>query len=535
MDVLSCATITAGEVYLLKNFHQLDPTAVILLILCLAQYFVLKFYRIYIVPRYLSPLRHLPGPTNDHFLIGQAYNFFNSGPAEAHLSWMRQFPDAPVIRFLSVGNSEGILLNSVKATRDVLQTQCYKFVKPSFMRRVLGEIIGTGLFFEEGEAHKRQRRLLTVPFSYGTIKGLLPFFDTKAQELASLIETLADSRPNDLIEVSSLFSKTALDIIGLACLGIQMNNLSSPSEFAMAYEKVFENTAWSAIMSALNIYLPIRSLIPIKTNRDYLNANATIRRLLRQHIRQRKVELEGQDKESSNGKDVLSIMIKERGTGAEIWDEDEMLGHLLNFMAAGHETSAGSLTLALYVLAHHPEIQARLRKEILEHYPPNAQLDAAGIEKSTYLRNFTSELFRYYAPGIIAHREAAEDVVVDGVLVPQGTLVHIVPAVIHHNPRIWGTTVEDFNPDRWEIGLPEEAQDSYAWGSFLNGPRVCIGKSFAILEFKTIMIHLLRTFTFNDPANVPLKFERGAVSLRPEGGMHLKIERLSSESKGFEK
>ena len=53
------------------------------------------------------------------------------------------------------------MLNSVKASRDVLQTHCYQFVKPRFLRRVLGEIIGTGLFFEEGEAHKKQRRLLT--------------------------------------------------------------------------------------------------------------------------------------------------------------------------------------------------------------------------------------------------------------------------------------------------------------------------------------------------------------------------------------
>jgi len=131
-----------------------------------------------------------------------------------------------------------------------------------------------------------------------------------------------------------------------------MNNLSSPSKFALAYEIVFKNTAWSAIMSALNIYLPIRKLIPIKANRDYLKANATIRSLLRQHIRKRRAELEGKDKTSANDKDVLSLMISQ---GAEIWTEDEMLGHvsstepdhcrdiepslhkeqLLNFMAAG--------------------------------------------------------------------------------------------------------------------------------------------------------------------------------------------------------
>jgi len=129
-------------------------------------------------------------------------------------------------------------------------------------------------------------------------------------------------------KVSSLLSKTALDIIGLAALGIRMNNLSSPSEFALAYERVFDNTPLSTIMSALNIYLPIRTLLPIKANRDYLKANATIRRLLRQHIRRRKADSEDKEKASAHDKDLLTVMIRERGQGDEIWTEDEMLGHV---------------------------------------------------------------------------------------------------------------------------------------------------------------------------------------------------------------
>ena len=74
---------------------------------------------------------------------------------------MRQFPDAPLIRYLSLGNSEALLLNSSQAFKDVLQTHCYAFVKPTIMQRVVGEIVGKGLLFAEGEDHKKQRKLLT--------------------------------------------------------------------------------------------------------------------------------------------------------------------------------------------------------------------------------------------------------------------------------------------------------------------------------------------------------------------------------------
>ncbi len=112
--------------------------------------------------------------------------------------------------------------------------------------------------------------------------------------------------------------------------------------------------------------------------------------------------------------------------------------------------------------------------------------------------------------------------VIDGVPVPKGTIIHIVPAVLHRSEKIWGPTVDEFDPDRWDH-LPDAAKDPFAWGAFLNGPRVCIGKSFALLEYKTILIRLLENFLFEDPDHRPLRFERGAVTLRPEGGMHLKI------------
>ena len=125
----------------------------------------------------------------------------------------------------------------------------------------------------------------------------------------------------------------------------------------------------------------------------------------------------------------------------------------------------------------------------------------------------------------MTQRQAATDVVVDGVFIPKGTIVLVVHMVPHHSERIWGPTVEDFNPDRWD-DLPREAADPYAFQAFATGPRICIGKQFAILEYKTIMIELLRRFEFESIGR-ELRFERGAVSLRPDGGMPLKVRPIN--------
>jgi hypothetical protein len=84
---------------------------------------------------------------------------------------MQQFPDAPVIRYLHVGNTEWVMVNSLQGCKEMLQTKCYAFEKPGWFRRVVGELAGIGLVNTEGDEHKRQRRLLTgAQFSWNIMK-----------------------------------------------------------------------------------------------------------------------------------------------------------------------------------------------------------------------------------------------------------------------------------------------------------------------------------------------------------------------------
>lgn len=131
------------------------------------------------------------------------------------------------------------------------------------------------------------------------------------------------------IQVSTLLTQTTLDAIGLAALGLKFNNLDSPTEFAVAFEDVFkmERSLLSTLMSVLNIYMPIRKILPIKVNREYLAANAKIREHVRQRIRSRKLELED-EKARATATDLLAVLLKERVSGVNPWTEDEMVNHV---------------------------------------------------------------------------------------------------------------------------------------------------------------------------------------------------------------
>ena len=127
--------------------------------------------------------------------------------------------------------------------------------------------------------------------------------------------------------VSGLLSKTTLDIVGLAALGYKLDSLSTSSPLAENYEKIFDcATPLQILISVLNQFVPIRSLLPLKTNKLYVKANAEIKRILRDHIRTRKTEFrEGKIHGETATRDLLTLMIEE---SKDTWSEEEMLGYV---------------------------------------------------------------------------------------------------------------------------------------------------------------------------------------------------------------
>ena len=149
----------------------------------------------FIYPFFLSPLRNVPGPSAGIPLFGQSIKLFttNNGPNATLLQWSKKWSKEPFVKYLSIGNSEVLLINSLQAHKEVMATKVYTLVKPSFFKRLVGEITGVGLLFADGEEHKKQRRLLANPFSAPNIKKLLPVFKEKADDLVDIFKQKIDA------------------------------------------------------------------------------------------------------------------------------------------------------------------------------------------------------------------------------------------------------------------------------------------------------------------------------------------------------
>ena len=218
---------------------------------------------------------------------------------------------------------------------------------------------------------------------------------------------------------------------------------------------------------------------------------AAVSGLVKQHcaslVQLKKQQLSQTDQPPSV--DILSVALR----SGHISDDD-LVNHLMTFLLAGHETVSSALSWAIYFLCRHPHLQTRLRRDILAHLPrirdPTWSAVAADIDGIPFLQAFCNETLRLRPPVSMTPRTAIVDTAIAGHAIPKGTVVVLCPWAVNTNEELWGADAAEFNPDRW-MGAGNAttggAESTYAFITFLKGPRSCIGEGFARAEFACLL------------------------------------------------
>jgi cytochrome P450 len=220
--------------------------------------------------------------------------------------------------------------------------------------------------------------------------------------------------------------------------------------------------------------------------------------------------------------DLLSILLAaqdaddgSRMTAKQVRDE------AMTLFMAGHETTAVTLSWAWYLLAQHPEVEARLADElraVLGDRPPSVA-DLPGL---TYAEAIISESMRLYPPAYAMARQARGPTEVAGHPVAPGVIVILPTWVVHRDPR-WFEDPEAFRPERWAGDLARRLP-RFAYFPFGGGPRQCIGTAFAMMEAVLILAGIAQRFrlTMLPGQHVtPTPY----ITLRPEPGPRMRVER----------
>jgi cytochrome P450 len=207
--------------------------------------------------------------------------------------------------------------------------------------------------------------------------------------------------------------------------------------------------------------------------------------------------------------------------------DKQLRDEVITLFLAGQETTALTLTWAWYLLAQHPEDEAKLWQELAEVLGERMP-EAADMPQLRFTEMVAKESMRLYPPAYVIGREAVNDCEIGGYHTPAHTQIFMPTWVIHRDPRFFDEP-DKFKPQRW---TPEFISNlpKYAYFPFGGGPRDCIGNTFAMMEIVLLLATIAQRFRLDLVSKHPVELQP-AMSLRPRNGIRMKIERRSGKGK----
>jgi cytochrome P450 len=391
-----------------------------------------------------------------------------------------------------------------EGVKRVLQDNHRNYMKGR-MLDTLRRVAGNGLFTSEGDFWLRQRRLMQPAFHRRRIEGLAELMTQTTGQMLDRWERTADQ--GSVIDIEGEMSRLTMSIVSQALFGQtedDENKVISPAVTVLLEDVTFRFDR--------PLYPP--DFIPTPRNRRFKKARDVLDRTIFGIIERRRRQ------GNPDRVDLLSMLMgardEESGQGM---DDKQLRDEVLTMFVAGHETTAVTLTWALYLLSRHPGVARRLRDEldqVLNGQPPTVD----NLSKLTYTRMVLDETLRLYPAAWMLQRQAIDEDHICGYRIPAGAQISISPYAMHHHPAYWKNP-EGFDPGRFRPGH-EQDRPRFAYMPFGGGPRQCIGKSFSLMESQLILAMVAQRYALHlNPGHQVVAAPK--ATLRPRGGMPMNL------------
>jgi cytochrome P450 len=397
---------------------------------------------------------------------------------------------------LDFGVTSMVALCHPRHAQQVLRDNARNYRKGGTLWTSLRTLLGNGLVVSEGDYWLRQRRLMQPHFHRQRLAGMTELMTRAiADELAGWD---GDGEPHG---GGQLFSRITMKVITRTMFAsdIEPDELA---EFLPLLTYLLDSVFVGMFTQALPRWLPVPG------QRRYALALARLDALLRRVIARRR-------KSGAQAPDLLGMLLGlvDDETGEGMTDQ-QLIDEVVNIFLAGHETVASALGWAFTLLETHPAALQRLRAEV-DEVLGGRRPEFADVPRLPYTRMVLQETLRLYPPVWFLPRTALADDEIDGYAIPAGTTVAPIVYSIHRHPGCWDRP-DAFDPERFAGTVP--GRHPLAWMPFGAGPRLCIGKEFALIEGQLILAMVLQAFTV---AAAPGSRVTPDVSttLRPQGNL----------------
>lgn len=432
----------------------------------------------------LNPSRLAPGP-DEQFDIN-----VDDATFEKLAQWAVEYGDLIGVEPLQ-RQSASLVLNNPEHVKHVLISNHRNYTKGVGFERVK-MLLGNGIIVSDGDFWRSQRRMIQPVFHRKIIASQAQMMQSCNER--KLEDWRAKAASATVIDITEEMSALALEVILRSLFSHDLDALidaEGVNPFLMLVEDVTRDLKLAMRFRALT-----RHVAAIMQKR----------------------RLEGRIEH-----DFLSLLMetRDKDTGEPMSDK-AMIDEVMTIIVAGHETTAGTLNWAWYLLATHSQIEAELHEEVdaLGHSPSFDDLDSLGFTKQ-----IIDETLRLYPPVWLFSRKAIQADTLSheagDVHIPAGTDIFVCPYLLHRDERYWPTP-DEFRPERFSDEKIKE-RNRHVYYPFSLGPRRCIGEFFSLVDMQLHLGLLSQHIRLQHIPDKPVDIEphinlraRNSILMRPE-------------------
>lgn len=401
---------------------------------------------------------------------------------------------------LGAGPLGAYLVSRPTYVRQILVTNAGNYVKGAIMDGIR-LALGDGLFTSDGARWRRHRRLMQPAFHTRRIELMAQTIPGLLQEATDRwAPAIATATPVDLLR-ESVDLNTRLVLRTLFGVTVGAERTARLLDLTQAVFHGMTERVWT-------FFLP--RWVPTPGAAAYQRAITALDTEIYQLITDRRTA--GPTAEEDLLSTLLTAVDEETGTGM---DDRQIRDEIFTLFQAGYESTASTVTWAIYLLARHPEAAARTRDEldaVLAGRTPT-HADLAGLR---YTRQVIDETLRLYPAFPMFFRSSVQADRLGPHQLPAGAQLVISPYATHHDPRYWNDP-ERFDPARFDPAVLD-ASTRAAYYPFGAGQRRCIGEAMSLTTSHLVLASLLSRYRLELTGDQPVSGHY-AMTYQPAGGL----------------
>ncbi len=408
--------------------------------------------------------------------------------------------EKPVV--LAPGPPRMAFITGPEPVKTLLLSRASEFPKGGLQVDVLKPVFGNAMISAEGKEWRWQRGVAAPLFRHDDLLAYGPVMSTAAEAMVSTWRAEAGAAPRP---IHTDMMRTAFAVISNTML------VGGAPEVLAAIEKghagYYDGVNWwiTYILLGLPHWLPRPGGKAMRAHENRL------RRSVAEMVKARR--------KNAAGDDLLARLARAADPeSGQAMADDNLVDNLVAFLMAGYDTTAFALTWTLYLISQSPEWEERMRREV-ERVAGDGPVTAAHVAELATVQQVLNESLRLFPTAPIIVRDIREDVDLDGVLLPKGTIGIIPIYAIHRHRRLWRDP-DRFDPERFAAGHDKPSR--FQFMPFGAGPRICIGASFAVLEATIMLATFVRAAHFELAPDCEPK-PVGRMFLVPKDGLRMRV------------